>query len=173
MKEKLSAWMDDELNRFEERALVKRLERDSELRGYWERCHLIREAIRHELDTMAPGTLAERVSSAIRSQPPARRRRMVRLAGTAAIAASVAIVALVGVQFLSDPRSPGRAPGTVAHAPAAPVQAASAWRNRQPEQAQNLNVFLVEHNEFSSTNSVSGMFPYVRIVSHGDDSRRQ
>jgi len=165
MNEKMSAWMDDELNRFEERALVERLENDAELRGRWERYHLAREAMRHELSALAPAGFADRVASELRQSVPLRRsRRWARLAGTAAIAASVAVIALVGIQFL-----PG---GQLANAPSVPVRTVSTqWQTRQPEQARNLNVYLVEHNEFSSSNSVGGMFPYVRVVSQGENVR--
>jgi sigma-E factor negative regulatory protein RseA len=170
MNEKMSAWMDDELNRFEERALVERLENDAELRGRWERYHVAREAMRHELDALAPAGFADRVAGELRRAAPARRpRRWARLAGTAAIAASVAVIALVGIQFLPGPTAPG---GQLANAPTAPARAVSSqWQTRQPEQAGNLNVYLVEHNEFSSSNSVGGMFPYVRVVSQGENVR--
>lgn len=170
MNEKMSAWMDDELNRFEERALIERLESDTELRARWERFHLAREAMRYELSAMAPAGFAERVARELRQSVSVRRtRRWARLAGTAAIAASVAVMALVGIQFLPGAPTPG---GPVANAPSAPVRAVSTqWQTRQPEQARNLNVYLVEHNEFSSSNSVGGMFPYVRVVSQGENVR--
>ena len=173
MNEKMSAWMDDELNRFEERALIEDLEKNPELRARWERYHLAREAMRHELEAMAPRGFAERVAAALRDTAPVRRpRRLVRLGGTLAIAASVAVIALVGIQFLPG-TNPGSEPGTLATtAPTAPSRTASAqWQNRRPEQTRNLNVYLVEHNEFSSSNSVGGMFPYVRTVSQGNDAR--
>jgi len=62
MNEKMSAWMDDELNRFEERALIEDLEKNPELRARWERYHLAREAMRHELEAMAPRGFAEKVN---------------------------------------------------------------------------------------------------------------
>ncbi|MEK7733910.1 MAG: sigma-E factor negative regulatory protein [Pseudomonadota bacterium] len=172
MNEKMSAWMDDELNRFEERALIEDLEKNPQLRARWERYHLAREAIRHELETMAPRGFAERVGAGLRALAPVRRpRRLARLGGTLAIAASVAVIALVGIQFLPG-QSPDGVPGTVATAPTAPPRTASAqWQNRPPEQTRHLNVYLVEHNEFSSSNSVGGMFPYVRTVSQGNDAR--
>jgi sigma-E factor negative regulatory protein RseA len=169
MNEKMSAWMDDELNRFEERALVERLNADAELRGRWERYHLAREALRHELADLAPAGFADRVAAALPPAATRHTRRLWRLAGTAAIAASVAVIALVGVQFLPGPSAPA---GPLAQSPAAPAHAVSTrWQTRKPEQANNLNVYLVEHNEFSSSNSVGGMFPYVRIVSQGEDHR--
>lgn len=170
MNEKMSAWMDDELNRFEERALVDRLASDADLRGRWERYQLAREAMRHELDVLAPAGFAERVANELRQSTFIHRpRRWARLAGTAAIAASVAVIALVGIQFLPGPPTPG---GQLANAPPAPVRTVSnQWQTRQPEQARNLNVYLVEHNEFSSSNSVGGMFPYVRVVSQGENVR--
>lgn len=172
MNEKMSAWMDDELNRFEERGLIEDLEMNPELRARWERYHLAREAMRHELETLAPRGFAEQVAAALRGSAPVRRpRRLVRLGGTLAIAASVAVIALVGIQFLPG-TDPGGTPGTAATAPTAPSRTASAqWQNRRPEQTRHLNVYLVEHNEFSSSNSVGGMFPYVRTVSQSDDAR--
>lgn len=106
-KEKLSAWMDDQ----PVEGLYQDLLADAELSERWHRYHLIGDAMRNEL----PGTLqldiAANVADALESEPailaPQSRRRfavpgkVIELGqrfGQYAIAATVAAVAVVGVQ---------------------------------------------------------------------------
>ena len=53
-----------------------------------------------------------------------------------------------------------------------PIESHSAWvAIRSLMHEDSIPVYLVEHNEFSSSNSVGGMFPYVRVVSQGENVR--
>jgi sigma-E factor negative regulatory protein RseA len=103
IREQLSAMADGEMEAEGTRFLLKRLERDSEFRGVWERYHLMRDCLRHQ-GTMAPPDFCAGVSALIDAEEATSRRKPVarsswRGLGGAAIAAGVAAVALFGVRM--------------------------------------------------------------------------
>ena len=63
--EHLSCLMDGEIERDTSRFLVRRLGSDEQLRGTWDRYHLIRDCLRHADGGMAHNSLSARVSDAI------------------------------------------------------------------------------------------------------------
>ncbi len=174
MKEKLSALVDNELDDLDERRVMNALKQDIGLRNTWERYHLLRSALRQDMDIMLPREIAARVAARIEMEPvnaaSSRRRKINRLIGTFAIAASVAAIAIAGVQFLNRPGSPPVA-SLAANQPAPEqiIRAGTArWDLKEPEAESALNAFLVEHNEFASSSGIGGMMPYVRVV--GNDN---
>jgi sigma-E factor negative regulatory protein RseA len=173
MKEELSALVDNELSELEERRLLKTLAADTALRDTWGRYHLIRAALRHELDVASASGLASRVTARLAAQGPARTgfawRPAAKVAGSLAIAATVAAVTLVGLQLLQRPDGAGSAVVATSAPTAATARVgATRWDTNQPELERTLNVYLVEHNEFAST-GVGGMLPYVRVVGYDND----
>ncbi|OGI45957.1 MAG: hypothetical protein A2151_04575 [Candidatus Muproteobacteria bacterium RBG_16_65_34] len=178
MKEHLSALMDNELDELSERRLHTQLASDADLRQSWERYHLARAALRGELEEVAGPMLAERIHAAVEAEKSGRGTRRLapalKLAGGAAIAASVAVVAILGLQTQQQP------PERVAAKPAATVVAEARkgdpvragvrrWDTREPEAESALNAYLVEHNEFAPTSGMNGMLPYVRVVGYDSD----
>lgn len=167
--------MDGELSEFEQRRLLADLGRDESLRATWSRYHLIREALRNELERAAGVDFAGRVAARVQDLAPVGgpvSRPMARVAATLAIAASVAAAAVIGLQVLSAPEEPLITP--VASRGAAPdgesVRAgATRWSTNQPEVEHTLNSYLVEHNEFAPSTGISGMLPYVRVVGYDND----
>ncbi len=173
MKEELSALVDNELSELEERRVLKTLAADTGLRDTWGRYHLIRAALRRELDITSASGLAARVTAHLTALSPARAvfvwRPVAKVAGSLAIAATVAAVTLVGVQLLHRPDGAGSAVVATSAPAATPVRVgATRWDTNQPELERTLNVYLVEHNEFAST-GVGGMLPYVRVVGYDND----
>ncbi|UCH53741.1 MAG: sigma-E factor negative regulatory protein [Pseudomonadota bacterium] len=179
MKEQLSALVDDELNRFEEHRLLQELEREREpvLRGAWQRYHLIGAALRNELEHVPAPTNAEALGARLSAEPaPARSMRLSRsgsIAASLGIAASVAALAIFGLQTLNRPSAPVAMP--VANAPLAPAPEAvrkvtTRWGKNDSEADRALHLYLVQHSEFASA-GMRGMMPsYVRVVSSGSDS---
>jgi sigma-E factor negative regulatory protein RseA len=173
MNEKLSVLMDGELGELETRRVLQELGRDPELRAAWERYHVVRDALRGELELEAESGLADRVAQRLVSLDTAPRAwwrgRGARAAGTVAIAASVAVVALAGLQFFAPPT----VPATLAerNAPAVTQLAAGQgrWKTQRPEVEQALNAYLVEHNDFAAATGPGGMLPYVRVVGYGPE----
>ena len=181
MKEKLSALVDNELDELEERRVFTALERDVALRRTWERYHLVRAALHQDVDVVVAQDAAERLARRIEAEPPAavsfRRHRATRFIGTLAIAASVAAIAITGVQWVYQP-----APVPASASAPLPLLAVNnpapqnfirsgttRWDMKEPEAESALNAYLVEHDEFASTSGLGGMMPYVRVVSYDND----
>jgi sigma-E factor negative regulatory protein RseA len=108
IKEQLSAFLDGELPDTESALLLKRLERDDELRGALSRYSLIGAVLRSDGDVPAARQVAARVSAAI-AKEPFRAAAFVRLPGREAllrgfaglaVAAGVALGAVALVQEL-------------------------------------------------------------------------
>lgn len=126
-RQQLSAMLDGELSPDQAKFMLRRLQHDSELAACWERWQVCGEILRGRSDVLLPADFSQRVARAIddgqamgRAQTghaQARKPwRLVRWGGGAALAASVALVAL----FVSR-----QAPQVEPAAVAAPVQVAS------------------------------------------------
>lgn len=134
IKEQLSTFLDGELPDPETALLLKRLERDDELRGALSRYSLIGAVLRNDGDVPAARQVAARVSAAIAREPAqvglgiglSTRERVVRSGAGLAIAASVAAAAVLFVQ--QGPSSPGDAPpeAVMAQAVESPIEPVSA-----------------------------------------------
>ncbi len=177
MRELLSGMVDNELSELEERRLRKALAEDPSLRATWERYHVIRAALRNELDVPAGAGLPERVSAALEAESPAtlsRWRPAARTVGGLAVAASVAALTIAGIQFYRSPQ-PGTA--VVAAKSATPSErtvrvSATRWNTNEPARERMLNGYLVEHQE-ASAGGVGGALPYVRIVGYDTEQTKQ
>lgn len=173
MNEKLSALMDGELTEFETRRLMEEINRDSTLRATWERYQLTRTALRNELVGPPEVSLAGRVANRLATEPDSviRHGKVIRYAGSLAIAASVAAVSILAVQWLQQPEPARTAAALVRTADSAKTRQSVAvtgttrWSTDQPETERTLNSYLVEHNEFAAT-GVGGLLPYVRVVGY-------
>jgi sigma-E factor negative regulatory protein RseA len=172
MNEKLSAFVDNELSQLEERQLLARLEGDQVLRSTWGRYHIIRAAMRKELNHVAPAGLSGAVANAVDLEPRQRHRlRLIvnigKAVGGLAIAASVATIAILNVP---SPLGPSKESATIAQTGGAtPTTAAStavSAQARPSAAASSLNGYLAEHNEFAPTAGMGNMLPYVRTVNH-------
>ncbi len=175
MKEKISALVDNELDELEERRVIAALEGDVELRRAWERYHLVRAALHRDLDVVVAPNAAERVAQRVAAEPSSagsfRRHRAARLLGTLAIAASVAAIAVTGVQWIHQP-APAPLTALATNQPASPNiirSGTTRWNMKEPEAENALNAYLVEHDEFASTSGFGGMMPYVRVVGYDND----
>ena len=180
MKEKLheqiSALVDDELAGAEHALLSKQLAGDASLRGRLSRYQLISDSLQNHLPRKIDPDFHIGVQLALQDEPAvqARSARLLRLfkpvAGLA-VAASVAVVAVLSLQSVRQ-ENPSAA-STLATAPVvdelAPLDATPLLANTTPNVpggAQNLDIYLVNHNEFAVNRSMQGMLPYVRLVGH-------
>ena len=174
----LSAMVDGELPDAEMNLALRRLSRDNDTQGRWERYHLISDAVQGHLPAVFDAGFATRLREAIDREPlpqptvrslPAWYKPVTGFA----LAASVVLTALFGLQLtqpdaalLPDSNSPLAASTSSA---SRPVQAVSlnppAAEASEPTEAR-LNSYLVNHNGYASRNSVNGMLPYVRMVGY-------
>ena len=180
--EQLSAWMDGELPEEEVPLLLRRLEEDRDLRLRLQRYQLVRDALKGGLPEMINYQMADRVDAEIRKETldmgqipdevSASKSWMRPLMGTA-VAASVAVLAIVGVQMMSASNEggpklvPQQAVVQPPVEPAPTVQRAAlgnSWEVSDPEVARRLNDYLINHSERVSTATMQGVPPHVRIV---------
>jgi sigma-E factor negative regulatory protein RseA len=183
INEQISAMFDDELNAEEYELLIRRLKQDEQLQSNWQRYQLISDVLKKEKITSPGQNFVGAVSQQIDNESA------IELADTpsqskpiswlkpltgVAIAASVAAMAIVGIQNIN----PGYAPADPVPALAqSPVQqsiqpvAGTRWDLQQPETEMRLNGYLVNHSEYTSGISLQGMVNYARIA--GYDSVRQ
>lgn len=126
-RQQLSALIDGELTADEARFMLRRLEHDDALAGCHERWQLLGDVLRGQACAPAPVDFAARVQAAVAAEPapqvvpaqaPRQRRGLLRWGGSAALAASVAAVAL----FMTREQLPDQA----TDAPATPVFASQA-----------------------------------------------
>jgi len=99
-KESLSNLMDEVADELELHRTLKAVSEDAELRATWGRYHLARSTIRNELPE-SPFDLSKVISAAIAEEPEYKATgvsRVWRSFGRAAIAASVTVMAVLGVQ---------------------------------------------------------------------------
>jgi len=131
IKEQLSAFLDGELPDPESALLLKRLERDDELRGALSRYSLIGAVLRSDGDVPAARQVAARVSAAIAKEPfravafarLPRREAVLRGFAGLAVAASVAYGAVTLVQQAGPQDAGAEAPSAVvARVEAPPVE---------------------------------------------------
>lgn len=178
--EKLSAWVDGELDEAEVPTLLDRLSSDPTLRQHWRRYHMIGDAIDNHLPPLDLTGFAERVSAALDHEPtvlaPKRwrfsiGRRWLKPVASMAVAASVSAVAIVALQNHYDAGQAAPAP-TVAEAGRAlpPSVTLASDDNETPVPAdvrQRLNVYLVDHSEYTSMNGLQGSLSFRRIATTG------
>lgn len=199
--EQISAFVDGEVHESEHSAIIQQLCRDDESLSRWQNYHLISDTLRNNLPPAADNQFALSVMKALEAEPtvfaPAaiRHKSSVKqkIAG-AAIAASVAAVAVIGVQTVNQPKetAPSLAempstdqyvrmeqlansstikstPQALASKPNIPAMKASASDNA-PQATQiyqyhpHLNKYVLNHNQYAFGSRVQGVMPYARIV---------
>jgi len=126
IREQVSAFLDGELPSSETELLLKRLTRDAELRESFGRYALIGESMRGGGQVRLSQRFAERVNRAIDgepvlavSQPSRSTSRWWRPLAGAAVAASVAVVAVIALQQRATVPGPDAAPFTAQNVVAA------------------------------------------------------
>jgi sigma-E factor negative regulatory protein RseA len=186
--ERISSLVDGELDEQERRRTLTAMEADAGLRRQWERYHLASDALRNNLPQAIDTGFAGRVMAALKDEPtvlapppskPAAAHAPLskRLAGVA-VAASVAAVAVLGVQTMyrddaaMNPQqqlakaAPGRNSEVlqVAETPAnlARTLPAQSVHHFDPY----LNKYLLDHNQQAARMGIQGVMPYARIVAY-------
>jgi sigma-E factor negative regulatory protein RseA len=179
LNEQLSALVDDELTGSEQELLIRQIGRDPELLQRLSRYQLISDAMQNHLPETVDPAFSRRVHGALRQEPAGRgdgqaaslTGRWLRPVAGVAVAASVAVVAVTALQT-------SREETTVQPAAVASVPAESEYKRAQDSalaavpdsgpgiDSSQLDVYLVNHNEYAASRGMRGMLPYVRIVGH-------
>ena len=105
LDQSLSALMDGEATDMELHRLLKEVSEGSELRDKWKRYHMVSSALKGDA-AITPIDYSAAISAAIDEEPSHRQSALAGFVGSAgrfAIAASVALVVVLGVQQLNSP----------------------------------------------------------------------
>ena len=171
LRDQLSAFIDGELPKHEIELLFKRLDGNAELRATLARYSLIGESLRTRSAEGPSRTFAERVRAAVLESGPlaagsgrtarAQQWRWLKPVAGVAVAATVAAVAILGLQRMQDP-SLDQAPQVAASTPAPqvivdePTAVSPAYVVPIPASAPSLvnaarlTNYVVAHSEYSS-----------------------
>lgn len=167
--------------------------RDEGLRACWGRYHIISDCIRGTLPRYLDPALPGRISMALKNEPAILAPDAVNLrpwlkplAGMA-IAASVAALAVIGIQVSrTDIPGAGMEPSVAGQVPAATggsggqlnlAAGKGAARPIRPVDAAQradarLNRYLINYNEQRGNDAVQGMPPFVRVIVEGQDPQQ-
>ena len=169
MRERISVFMDGELDDRAAAQVMDALAQDQEALEAWRTYHLVSDALR-DTQLVSEG-FAGRVAAKLAQEPtvlaPSRLRRAAEPRRWVAVAAGGAAVALVGWLGFAPQQS---AVAPVAQAPRviAPQPAALQPTRPTPQvipPPSGANDYLLAHQGFSPRVSLQGMAPYVRTVS--------
>lgn len=183
-RQQISSLMDDD-SVHESSDVIHALGSHDEFRHKWIRYHLIGDCLRGNLPEKIDLKLADRISQAIAAEPsilaPVRHTTYMKPVLGFAIAASVAMVAILGLQHTNtDPSlSVPSQPIALQQPVSSNLQVAENYTNQGntqqvqqlPASAQinagsRLNRYLVNYNEYRANAGMQGILPYVRIISY-------
>ena len=179
--EKLSAFVDGELEGAEADRLISEILDNDELRSRWVNYHLISRSMSGQ-DSGSSVDLSASINAALENEPtvfaPQKRKQhfsaAIKQVAGMAMAATVAAVAVLMVQPETqnafDPSaiaSRTTTPAPIANTNIVPVTVKGVnWSVAQPSVASKLNAYLVNHNGYST--AVRGTMPFAPIVSYGN-----
>ena len=182
IKEQLSAMVDGELPDNEQEFLLRRLQHEQNLQASWSRYHLIGDAMRKHTPSSVDHDLAGRVSLALGQDEHEQDLVLVNSRGFQvfkpvaglAVAASVAVMAIIGMQNFSrnTNQEVNQLPRLAQqdNVPEIVRVRGTRWDLTQPGVESKLNGYLVNHNEYTNETNLQGMLHYARIA--GYDSRK-
>ena len=167
LREQISALADDELPEGEHELLLRRFGTDVELRLHWERCHLIGEAMRKGLPEVDTRGFADRVMAVLADEPaptaaePSLANRLMRGVAGFAVAATVAVIAIVGLQHGARPGAPSEIVPEGASAQTAPFALGLAndagWEGNDPRDQALMQGYHVDYDVKTATAVPHGM----------------
>jgi len=165
MNERLSAWMDGELEGGPAGQMPSQLKSDAALRGNWDCYHLIGDALRGVQGPDLCARICERLEAEPTVLAPPRRAMAANLPRLALrAAASVAAVAFVGWMAL-----PLLQPDALqmAASPAAQVKPVAV------PAGEGAKDYLLAHQRYSPSSAMQGVAPYVRTVAEVQSAARR
>lgn len=171
-REHLSALMDGELERGASAFLLRRLSSDGDMARRWRRYHMVRASMHNELAYGAD--LSARIAAALNEEPSwqqqAQSMRWLKPLGGVAIAASVAVFALVGINSSllerGQPELVADQAGFVSQATAYDMPFAQplvpvSFSETTAADRQRISTYVLRHNQAAGS---TGFVSYVPIV---------
>lgn len=181
-EEKLSHMMDGEtdISAAEESRLLDAMQQDPELRGRWERYHLIRDVMGNHLSEHFTASIADQVADKLKDEPtvlaPRKSRffskqRLLKPAAGFSIAATIATLAVLSVPSQQLATGNNAQPGNIAVVQPQSNLATMTNSRLSAERRKHIRAvdsklsgYLVKHNEHSASARMQGALPYMRIV---------
>jgi negative regulator of sigma E activity len=178
MGEQISTFKDGELNGQDVDHIITRLKNDKEMKCYWERCHLISEAVKKNLPLYICVDLSNRIMQQIENEPtvlaPASPLKdklfpIFKQISGLAVAASVMLVVVYVAQNFSgiDKSLPMQA--TISQMPSVDEFVRIPATKLVKQENHKLDQYLVDHNYYSG--GVQGVLPYARIIGHASSKK--
>ena len=168
--ERISAFMDGELEDHEAASQVRRLEEDPDLRSAWETYHLIGDAMRGEAEYSSG--LVVKISARLAAEPtilaprPRIQFRNVRRVALSAAASIGGVALVIWLALFDSPFAPQQNLAVNQAPPGAQTQLAAAPANGA------VNDYLLAHQQFSPSTAMQGVASYIRTVSGQNPEQR-
>ncbi len=191
--EHLSGLMDDEPADFSSAATLDKLCKDADLKGCWQRYHLIGDIMRERNIPSLSGDFSQRVMSALENEPtilappvsrpasqPSLPQRFLKPVAGLAIAASVAAVTVFSMQNIltTDTPNPHNLASLATTSQSSPLnkpfasQPTVSAAGLLPASAsapvesgeESLNSYILRHMESSPTGNMQGGLSYVKLA---------
>ena len=183
MKEKISAFLDGELDHSESVELIEELNRNDDLRGHWLRYTTYSSVLKDEVTPVLSAGFSERVAQQLEKEPvqlaPAamrsRRRITGPFAGLAVAASLVGVAILLQKPVINDEAEDKVSSVAKVTVPALPLPKADSSssdgslivaNSKNENVRERINQLLVEHNEYNPAGDMTGMLPYSRFVDY-------
>ncbi len=183
MKEKLSAFLDGDLDHSESLKLVDQLNSNDELRGHWQRYNLYSSVLRDEVSPVLSAGFSEKVILKLAQEPvqftpaamPKRKSLAGPMAGLAVAASLVGIAILLQNPVINDASEDQTSNVAQVSVPVLPLPKSelSSTENglivansKNENVRERINRLLVEHNEYNPAGDMTGMLPYSRFVGY-------
>ncbi len=171
--------MDGELDRKGRKFLLRRLAGDADMKASWNRLHTVRACLHQE--RLVTGDLVARVASALEDEPAPSRSlpaRLLRPVAGGAIAASVAVMAIVGInasmlEQQDTGSTPGDEPGFVSQSTeldkpfnqsAVPVS----FSEDRRAQRQRISGYVMRHHQAAGNTGFVSWVPIVTDMNEDD-----
>lgn len=186
IKERMSAYLDEELEINQLSGLNRELQDNPDLRHKLNRYALISETLKGNYGRCNAASIAESVHQTLENEPtvlaPVMKRKspganLKTYLGGAAVAATVAALAVFNVDVFNQQDSMVEDfPVTVVDAQSVPPlpaamglsqRASTKWTtssSSHPEIEDELNQFLIDHSEYTTQSGVPGLLPYATFV---------
>jgi len=182
-RENLSSLMDGELDRRGRKFLMRRLAKDADMKATWNRMHTVRACLRQE--RLAGQDLVARVAAVLDGDSTPSRSwpaRFLRPVAGGAIAASVAVMAIVGINSsMLEQRSAGTSPedepGFVSRPTeldrpftqsAVPVSYSEDSEDRR-SQRQRISGYVMRHHQAAGSTGFVSWVPIVTEMNEHED----
>jgi len=175
VREQISAMLDGELSVQEQDLLLRRIATDKALQQTFKRYQLIRDSMSNQLPSHIDTGFADRVHDLISQEDEhgqkavtqsGWRRNIIKPLTGIAVAATIAVVVVFSLDIQIKPITGTDQIAAIPLKDRVFVVNPMRWSAGTAEVGTNLNSYLVNHSEYTSSINIQGMMQYVRIAGY-------